>query len=252
MRNLPNTEKMGKQNKWDTMAQDFPRFEPTLTPVQTQFYEALSELGVEFAGKNVLDIGAGTGRYTLHTAQKCAHITALDISPRMLEVMRQSAREHGISNLTTIVSEFGKFTPPEPFDIAYLTMSPAILDEADFEHFLSIARVHAYFSDIGGHDDSFVAHFSERFGDPAGEDIIVLLERFLRARGVECRSRDIVTHDEYEITPERGFEMISWQFRTRGIEFDEAALRREIDDIIARAGGVFAAQREIKLCVLVF
>lgn len=46
---------------------------------------------------NVLDVGAGTGRYALKFARKGVHVTALDQSPEMLAVARQAAQTEGLS-----------------------------------------------------------------------------------------------------------------------------------------------------------
>lgn len=46
---------------------------------------------------NVLDVGAGTGRYALKLARKGAHVTALDQSPEMLAIAQQTAQREGLS-----------------------------------------------------------------------------------------------------------------------------------------------------------
>lgn len=51
--------------------------------------EKIFELLGEIKNKEVLDIGAGTGRLTNILTQKGAEVTALDISKEMLEVLRR-------------------------------------------------------------------------------------------------------------------------------------------------------------------
>ncbi len=41
------------------------------------------------AGKKVLDVGAGTGRLSLPLANRGASVTALDVSPKMLELVKR-------------------------------------------------------------------------------------------------------------------------------------------------------------------
>ncbi|HSR89588.1 MAG TPA: methyltransferase domain-containing protein [Candidatus Udaeobacter sp.] len=41
------------------------------------------------AGKKVLDVGAGTGRLSLSLASRGAQVTALDVSPKMLELVKR-------------------------------------------------------------------------------------------------------------------------------------------------------------------
>ena len=42
------------------------------------------------AGKKVLDVGAGTGRLSLPLANRGAHVTALDVSPKMLGLIKNT------------------------------------------------------------------------------------------------------------------------------------------------------------------
>jgi ubiquinone/menaquinone biosynthesis C-methylase UbiE len=46
---------------------------------------------------SVLDVGAGTGRYSLKLARKGAHVTALDQSAAMLAVARQAAEQENLA-----------------------------------------------------------------------------------------------------------------------------------------------------------
>ncbi|MDW8215616.1 MAG: class I SAM-dependent methyltransferase [Roseiflexaceae bacterium] len=48
----------------------------------------------------LLDIGAGTGRFTLPLAQRVRHVTALDQSAAMLAVLRRKAHACGVTNIT--------------------------------------------------------------------------------------------------------------------------------------------------------
>ena len=51
----------------------------------------------QFPFSRVLDVGCGTGRYALKLARKGARVTALDQSPEMLAVARQTAEQEGLS-----------------------------------------------------------------------------------------------------------------------------------------------------------
>ena len=43
------------------------------------------------AGKKILDVGAGTGRLSLPLANRGAHVTALDVSPKMLAIIKNTS-----------------------------------------------------------------------------------------------------------------------------------------------------------------
>jgi SAM-dependent methyltransferase len=50
----------------------------------------------------VLDIGAGTGSWAVLLAKKARHVTALDSSPGMLEVLRDNAEAEGLDNVAVV------------------------------------------------------------------------------------------------------------------------------------------------------
>ncbi len=53
------------------------------------------ELGLS-AGDSVLDIGCGTGRHAVRLAEKGIRVTGIDLSPEMLAIARESARQAGV------------------------------------------------------------------------------------------------------------------------------------------------------------
>ena len=63
----------------------------------------------------VLEIGAGTGSTALMLAGNCAHITATDLSEKMLEVGREKAWNDGIGNISFDVRR-AEDMPEGPFD----------------------------------------------------------------------------------------------------------------------------------------
>ncbi len=59
----------------------------------------------------VLDIGAGTGRYTTVLAQHVAHVVALEPSAAMREQLVQAVAESGLTNITIVAEGFPPATP---------------------------------------------------------------------------------------------------------------------------------------------
>lgn len=50
---------------------------------------------------SVLEVGCGTGNYTVPVAQRCAEVLALDSSPEMLQYLRDRLTREGLSNVET-------------------------------------------------------------------------------------------------------------------------------------------------------
>lgn len=75
-------------------------FKNTLKPTQT-----------------VLEIGAGTGRFTLNAAPLVKHITAVDVSPSMLNQLNLKKEQNHLANITTRQGCFMELDFKEPFDV---------------------------------------------------------------------------------------------------------------------------------------
>jgi ubiquinone/menaquinone biosynthesis C-methylase UbiE len=54
----------------------------------------------------VVDVGAGTGQFSLAAASRFGHVTAVDVSPTMLAVLRQKAAQANLSNLDFVQAGF--------------------------------------------------------------------------------------------------------------------------------------------------
>ena len=69
------------------------------------------------ANHSVLEIGAGTGRFTMEIAPWVRKVTAVDISPKMLDHMAAKMAQQGISNIERICGNFIDRTFDEKFDL---------------------------------------------------------------------------------------------------------------------------------------
>jgi SAM-dependent methyltransferase len=72
-----------------------------------------------FKGK-ILEIGAGTGRITIPLLKKDLNITALDISPKMIEILKTKARKENLS-VKTVCADMRKFKLRDKFDAIIIT-----------------------------------------------------------------------------------------------------------------------------------
>jgi ubiquinone/menaquinone biosynthesis C-methylase UbiE len=54
----------------------------------------------------VVDLGAGTGRFTLAAARRFGRVVAVDVSPAMVDHLRDRAAEEGLSNVEAVRAGF--------------------------------------------------------------------------------------------------------------------------------------------------
>ncbi|MBA3420576.1 MAG: class I SAM-dependent methyltransferase, partial [Thermoleophilaceae bacterium] len=68
-------------------------------------------------GDEVLEIGAGTGHYTVALARRCARVTALDAAPEMVGYLRRRVAREGLGNVEAGVARLpDAIEPGGPFD----------------------------------------------------------------------------------------------------------------------------------------
>ena len=111
---------------------------------ENEILDRAEKFGLNFNGANVLDVGAGTGIYSLNLAIRGAKITALDISQNMLNELENSAKFHQILGVKTLKADFAEFNAHEngnEFDILTSFFSPAISQENVYEKLIKTPKI---------------------------------------------------------------------------------------------------------------
>ena len=72
-------------------------------------------------GKNVLEIGVGTGRIAVRTAPLCKSLTGIDVSAKT--VKRAKENLSGLNNVSLICGNFLTYAFSERFDVIYSTLT---------------------------------------------------------------------------------------------------------------------------------
>ncbi|GAA4011487.1 hypothetical protein GCM10022247_37380 [Allokutzneria multivorans] len=159
---------------------------------------------VELAGLNVLDIGCGSGIYTVAAlAAGAARVTALDINAASIEVTRTNVARNGFaeSAVTGVTADLRAYEPPTGFDVVltnppHLPYDPRYASDNGLEAAL-----------IAGPDGrALYDTIVERADDlvlPGGQLVIAhssladvgLTTRRLLARGYECRTVEVCEMD---------------------------------------------------------
>jgi 2-polyprenyl-3-methyl-5-hydroxy-6-metoxy-1,4-benzoquinol methylase len=92
-----------------------------------QRFNYTMEQSEPIAGKTFLDVGCGTGLFSLELARKGGKkVTGIDVAPRMVEICKSRAKAEGVvDNTCFILSDIMDFDTNEQFDI---TIGMGLLD----------------------------------------------------------------------------------------------------------------------------
>ncbi|WP_297997800.1 class I SAM-dependent methyltransferase [uncultured Campylobacter sp.] len=285
------------ENSWDKKSESYAKFSGELGDFGKRVFEILRGWGASFAGKSVLDVGAGTGVYSLYLASLGAKVTAIDSSEGMLRELRRSAEEFGISlqnvlnlsfaefyerlsrdgfadaagenfkiyprsqseisnsqtqeaqalNLKDAASksrESENFKIPAVFDIAFLTMSPALKSTEDFEAFLALGERKIYLNWASERNSSMLAPLFERFGT-GHKRLASAAEKFealLGARNIKFKSEILTERREQKRSLQEAVQNAAWHLYMDGAEASE----REIEEILEKQakGGMISDEIE--------
>ena len=285
------------ENSWDKKSESYAKFSGELGGFGRRVFEILRGWGVSFAGKSVLDVGAGTGVYSLYLASLGAKVTAIDSSEGMLRELRRSAGEFGISLQNVLNLSFAEFCErlsrdgfagaagenfkiyprsqseisnsqaqearalnlkdaasknrgsenfkiPAVFDIAFLTMSPALKSTEDFEAFLALGERKIYLNWASERNSSMLAPLFERFG--AGyKRLATAAEKFealLGARDIKFKSEILTERREQKRSLQEAVQNAAWHLHMDGAKASE----REIEEILKKRakGGMISDEIE--------
>ena len=293
-------EKIGEkthENSWDKKSESYAKFSGELGDFGKRVFEILRGWGVSFAGKSVLDVGAGTGVYSLYLASLGAKVTAIDSSEGMLRELRRSAGEFGISLQNVLNLSFAEFCErlsrdgfanaagenfkiyprsqseisnvqaqevralnlkdaaskthesenfkiPAVFDIAFLTMSPALKSTEDFEAFLALGERKIYLNWASERNSSMLAPLFERFGT-GHKRLATASEKFealLKARDIKFKSEILTEKREQKRSLQEAVQNAAWHLHMDGAEASE----REIEELLKKRakGGVISDEIE--------
>ncbi|EAJ6151847.1 class I SAM-dependent methyltransferase [Campylobacter lari] len=221
-------------NLWNKKAKSYARYSSNLNEIQKATFAKLGSL----QGKIVVDIGCGSGVWTLHLAQKAKSVLGVDSSSAMLEILQEDAKTHAISNIKTLNLDFENFYKNNNtnFDLAFLSMSPALQNEKDYKAFLSLASKKVYLGWASRRKSSFLdpifEHFNTHFKGFYEED----LQSFLNAQNISYESEIFNEIRVVKRDKDSAIENALWHLSMNGINANkqelESFVKDEVEEII--------------------
>ncbi|BCX78848.1 class I SAM-dependent methyltransferase [Campylobacter sp. 19-13652] len=215
---------------WDKKAANYARFSPNMSDFEAKFYEALDEFGVSFLDKSVLDVGCGSGVYSLRIASSAQEIDCVDGSYAMLEILNEDAQKLGLKNVKTYFNLWDDFMLKKPYDIAFCTMSPALDDKPSFDKFIKSAKNHVYLGWASPRSSDVLEPFFKKYGKKQDKKpAAIRFQEYLKSLDINPKSK-LLSEERVAV---RSFsqmcENICWHLEISKLEFshDEVAFELE-------------------------
>lgn len=140
---------MNQKEFWNKQALDFPRYNDMDDEFQQKLINIFKEKNMLSKDSTVIDIGCGTGVYTIPIAKEAKKVLALDISPKMLEILKEDSWNYNLTKTIEIkCSNWSEFQSEEKYDLVFASLSAAFRNNADFEKILDYAKGYVCFLDF--------------------------------------------------------------------------------------------------------
>ncbi|GAB1410653.1 class I SAM-dependent methyltransferase [Desulfovibrionales bacterium] len=135
-----NTRSKNGREFWNAKARTFPRFEEGEKNYEARMLRLATDNGVCFQDKQILDIGCGSGMYTIRLAREAASVLAVDISDEMLRILHEDAAQQHIHNITCVNSSWDDFSTDQTFDVIFASMTPALESDESHDKLMTFTR----------------------------------------------------------------------------------------------------------------
>lgn len=134
----------------------------------------LEKQGVLKAGSGVLDLGCGAGKYAVRFARLGMHVTAMDISGKMLAYTKQYM-DMFTPDYELVQADFADIVPSEQgwhkkFDFVFANMTPAVNGTEDVRKMCEISSGSCFIAKFAGYRNLFIAGILRRLGRPEEEE----------------------------------------------------------------------------------
>ncbi len=88
----------------------------------------------------VLDIGAGTGAFTIPFAVNCKNVTALDMCQSALDILKTRCYEKNLANVEAVCGMWETFPLENKYDLTFASMCSAICNKQEIINMESITN----------------------------------------------------------------------------------------------------------------
>ncbi|MBI4814203.1 MAG: class I SAM-dependent methyltransferase [Methanobacterium sp.] len=224
-----SVNKLPKKNNsksWDKIAPQFDQWMKKDDYPQ----ELINHIQVE-SSDSILDIGCGNGVITIPIAQKARSVTAMDISGKMIELLRENAADRNLSNIKFTNKGIEDVTVEEigPHDVVVASRSlngiPDIKPE--LEKINKIAQKYVYITLWGVDNRKFESEMAELLGRESYQHPdYTIVYNLLHEMGIEAKIRFLKSNTRnYYSNIDEALDRIKW--RIGDLNKEEESLIKE-------------------------
>ncbi|MDR1608331.1 MAG: methyltransferase domain-containing protein [Deltaproteobacteria bacterium] len=172
---------------WDRKAKTFPRYSPEQDNYEARVLALAAANGVVWRGARILDVGCGTGMYTLRLAQEAREVTALDFSEAMLDFLREDSKKLNLKNIEIIYSDWRSAKLVGDYDIIFCSMCPAMGLEGGLDKLIAQKKAQVVYIGWNGlyRSDVLEGLVTRYAYTPKKFDSVARTKEFLTAKGLE-------------------------------------------------------------------
>lgn len=218
---------MNQENFWDKKALDFPRYDEKNSEFQQKIITILEQNSMLDKNSHILDIGCGTGVYTLALAKKAKKITALDISSSMLNILKDDAKKlHVEDKIQTLHSPWNECRLKKEYDLIFASLSAAFNSVDDYEKLNSCSKKYVCFLDfIDSHGINFEEILHQEYGiNKRSFDDCKNLTNWLTSKNIDFKSVPLQNKTTRAISPKLAIDKIKQLTKNSHINISDSEI----------------------------
>lgn len=138
---------------WDYMSSIYEEIEQNNEELIDRVINLMEEEKLFSKSTRVLEIGAGTGSFTIPLSKRVKQIVAIDSSRGMLDKLENRLKEFKISNVRTLHEKWENVIINKEFDFVFAAFCPAVNNKERLFKMKDASKGYACLINISRHDD---------------------------------------------------------------------------------------------------
>jgi len=118
-----------------------------LRNIKKEIEDILNTIGLK-KGDTLIEIGCGTGEFSIEAAKRCNNVIALDVSKNMLEYAKNKASNGGIANISFVNAGFLSYQH-EGKSVDFVVSSIALHHLPDFWKLMALKNINSMLKEKG-------------------------------------------------------------------------------------------------------